>query len=125
MVNCNCGLEAKLVVTKKPGANLGRKFYTCSKPQGEQCNFFLWEDKADQVDTTQKYQPRKIFNLKKEPNWDEIRREKAEGLAKGAAFNKSVDVAIAAYNKGEITFDDIPSFVLKVFDKLKEINLED
>lgn len=47
------------------------------------------------------------------------------GQAKGAAFNKSVDVVIAAYNKGEVKFEDIPDFVLKVFGKFKEINLEE
>lgn len=57
------------------------------------------------------------------PDWNEIRRQKAEGQAKGAAFNKSVDVVIAAYNRGEINFDDIPSFVEKVHKRFMEINL--
>ncbi len=41
-MNCNCG-EAKLLEVKKPGANQGRKFYACAKPQGSQCDFFCWE----------------------------------------------------------------------------------
>ena len=41
-MNCNCG-EAKLLEVKKPGANQGRKFYGCAKPQGSQCDFFCWE----------------------------------------------------------------------------------
>lgn len=41
-MNCNCG-EAKLLETKKPGPNQGRKFFTCAKPQGSQCDFFCWE----------------------------------------------------------------------------------
>ncbi|XP_063878803.1 endonuclease 8-like 3 isoform X2 [Scylla paramamosain] len=28
----------------KDGDNKGRVFYACSKPQGQQCNFFLWGD---------------------------------------------------------------------------------
>lgn len=37
-----------LVVKKNTGGNKGRKFYVCSLPRGEQCDFFQWEE-----DTTQ------------------------------------------------------------------------
>ena len=42
-MNCVCNQEAKLLETKKPGPNQGRKFYACAKPQGSQCDFFCWE----------------------------------------------------------------------------------
>ncbi|ETV68781.1 hypothetical protein, variant [Aphanomyces astaci] len=32
---------------RKDNENKGRKFYCCSYPQGEQCEFFLWVDAAD------------------------------------------------------------------------------
>ena len=58
----------------------------------------------------------------KEPDWNAIRAEKSEGQAKGAAFNKSVDVAIAIYQKGEIKVEDIVPMVKKIFVELKTIN---
>ena len=57
-----------------------------------------------------------------DPDWEAIRKEKAEGLSKGASFNKSVDVAIAIYQKGEIDVKDIVPMVKKVFEELKKIN---
>ena len=42
-MNCVCNQEAKLLETKKPGPNQGRRFYACAKPQGSQCDFFCWE----------------------------------------------------------------------------------
>jgi len=59
-----------------------------------------------------------------EPDWEAIRKEKAEGQAKGAAFNKSVDIVIAMYQKDEIKSNQIVPMVKKVFDEFKEINLE-
>lgn len=41
-----------LVVKKNTTGNKGRKFYVCSMPKGEQCNFFQWED--DTVEAAQK-----------------------------------------------------------------------
>ena len=58
------------------------------------------------------------------PDWSAIRKEKAEGQAKGAAFNKSVDIVIAIYNRGEIESKQIVPMVKKVFEEFKEINLE-
>ncbi|KAH9052155.1 hypothetical protein Ae201684P_013657 [Aphanomyces euteiches] len=31
---------------RKENENKGRKFYCCSLPQGEQCDFFLWQDES-------------------------------------------------------------------------------
>ncbi|XP_045119885.1 endonuclease 8-like 3 isoform X2 [Portunus trituberculatus] len=36
--------EARKCKVVKEGDNKGRVFYTCSKPQGQQCKFFLWGD---------------------------------------------------------------------------------
>ncbi|KAL2184606.1 hypothetical protein L209DRAFT_692259, partial [Thermothelomyces heterothallicus CBS 203.75] len=43
---CEPALDASFLQVKKEGANKGRRFYTCQKPRGEQCRFFLWEDTA-------------------------------------------------------------------------------
>lgn len=44
---CRCGEPKVMLVTRKPGPNQGREFYTCPKRQGEQCQgVFEW---ADQV----------------------------------------------------------------------------
>lgn len=59
------------------------------------------------------------------PDWDAIRQEKAEGQAKGAVFNKVMDLAIAMYEKGELKVVDIPQFVeqnLPIFRRLNEPN---
>ena len=40
-----------LVVKKNTSGNKGRKFYVCSMPRGEQCDFFQWED--DTIESTQ------------------------------------------------------------------------
>ena len=36
-----------LLTVRKDGANKGRQFYKCSKPQGAGCDFFLWADQGD------------------------------------------------------------------------------
>jgi hypothetical protein len=36
-VNCVCGEPAALRTVSKEGANKGRQFHTCSKPQGQGC----------------------------------------------------------------------------------------
>ncbi|EPZ33325.1 DNA topoisomerase, type IA, central domain-containing protein [Rozella allomycis CSF55] len=41
---CSCGLNSFLFTVKKQGPNLGKKFYSCSKPQNEKCDFFQWLD---------------------------------------------------------------------------------
>lgn len=40
--NCKCSLPGRLLTVQKEGANKGRKFYGCSKPMGQGCNFFQW-----------------------------------------------------------------------------------
>ncbi|ODH13253.1 hypothetical protein ACO22_07444 [Paracoccidioides brasiliensis] len=44
--NCEPRRPADHFETKNGGRNHGRWFYTCSKPQGKRCNFFLWDDEA-------------------------------------------------------------------------------
>jgi len=45
--------ECKILIVKKnTTGNKGRKFYVCSMPKGEQCNFFQWED--DTLEAAQK-----------------------------------------------------------------------
>ncbi|XP_058819738.1 DNA topoisomerase 3-alpha-like [Topomyia yanbarensis] len=43
-VMCRCPLPTKEFTVKKEGPNKGRPFFTCSKPQNEQCGFFQWAD---------------------------------------------------------------------------------
>jgi hypothetical protein len=64
------------------------------------------------------------LKVKDEPNWDKINAEKSEGYAKGAAFNKACDIVIAMYQKGDVLVDMVVPAVKEMFEKLKEINLE-
>lgn len=45
---CKCGVKAHVRVTKKPGPNHGRAFYSCGRwtitGQRQQCDFFKWQD---------------------------------------------------------------------------------
>ncbi|PNH10779.1 ERI1 exoribonuclease 2, partial [Tetrabaena socialis] len=47
---CRCGVAAHFRTTKKPGANLGRQFYSCGRwaiaDRSRHCDFFLWADQA-------------------------------------------------------------------------------
>ncbi|OJD20606.1 hypothetical protein ACJ73_08058 [Blastomyces percursus] len=47
--HCNCEprRQADHFETKNGGRNHGRWFYTCPKPQGKRCSFFLWEEEAE------------------------------------------------------------------------------
>jgi DNA topoisomerase-3 len=38
---CNCSDQAVQRTVNKASAHQGRKFWTCPKPQGEQCGFFV------------------------------------------------------------------------------------
>lgn len=62
------------------------------------------------------------LEVKKEPDWEAIRQEKDKGLARGAAFKSSVDIAIALFNKGTITEDIIVEKVAEFLPKLEAIN---
>lgn len=45
--SCECGQVAVRFTVNKAGPNLGRNFFKCAKPQGQQCRFFSWEDSND------------------------------------------------------------------------------
>lgn len=73
------------------------------------------------VGSTTKFEVKKPVS--EDEKWEEIRKEKSEGLAKGASFNKAVDVVIAIYQKESIIkAEDIIPMVKKVFAELKTIN---
>ncbi|TXT07533.1 hypothetical protein VHUM_03253 [Vanrija humicola] len=40
---CNCDTDAVMRTAGQSSSNAGRQFYTCPKPQGEQCGFFVSE----------------------------------------------------------------------------------
>ena len=44
--NCTgCGMTARKLVTKKPGANLGREFWKCPFLKNTKCeNYFVWDE---------------------------------------------------------------------------------
>jgi hypothetical protein len=48
---CFCHVKAHHRVTKKPGPNHGRKFYSCGRwsisKQNRQCDFFMWADSTE------------------------------------------------------------------------------
>ncbi|KAG7553551.1 hypothetical protein FFLO_03058 [Filobasidium floriforme] len=46
---CSCGMPAVQRTVQKAGPNQGKTFHTCSKPQGEQCGFFEWDDPDGQA----------------------------------------------------------------------------
>lgn len=52
-------------------------------------------------------------------------KDKAFGQAKGAAFNKSVDVVIAGFNRDIFTYEEIPQKVEEMFQVLVKINAGD
>ncbi|KAJ2375678.1 DNA topoisomerase 3-alpha, partial [Coemansia sp. RSA 2607] len=41
---CNCGTLSVQRTTMKEGANKGRSFFCCSRPQDARCDFFQWVD---------------------------------------------------------------------------------
>ncbi|XP_060216953.1 uncharacterized protein At4g04775-like [Lycium barbarum] len=42
-IKCNCGTIAKHLTSSTP-SNPERKFYKCSRPKGNSCGFWEWED---------------------------------------------------------------------------------
>lgn len=54
-------LGARLYTVKKPGANRGRRFYSCCYPMDQKCNFFLWAEVRKFDNITLCY-PAKSFN---------------------------------------------------------------
>ena len=43
---CNCNQDAVSKTVRKEGPNVGRIFYSCSKPEGQRCSYFVFEDEA-------------------------------------------------------------------------------
>lgn len=46
LCQCEGNQLAKQLEVKKEGKNKGKKFWACAKPQGEQCQFFSWDDET-------------------------------------------------------------------------------
>ena len=46
---CFCGMVAKFYVSRKVGANFGRRFQRCPKAIGMQCDYFMWIEPAKKV----------------------------------------------------------------------------
>ena len=82
-----------LVVKKNTKGNKGRKFYVCSMPKGEQCDFFQWED--DTVEATQKE------------------------LLEASSYSGFVARQVSAYHK---RFSSLTVPELRVFAKQKKLN---
>ncbi|KAK1129739.1 hypothetical protein K0M31_019453 [Melipona bicolor] len=50
IIMCKCHENAIQLTVRKEGPNHGRLFYKCAKPQGSNCDFFLWaSDSAQQM----------------------------------------------------------------------------
>ncbi len=64
------------------------------------------------------------LEVKSKPSGRVSDAERAQGQARGAAFNKSVDVAIAMYQKGDISKEQLVPMVVKVFAQFLKINGE-
>ena len=43
---CICGQPSTQLAVRKEGPNTGRKFYKCSRPQGQGCDYFQWADES-------------------------------------------------------------------------------
>ena len=112
-MNCkNCGNTTKY----KSGTKNGRAWagYFCQNPQ---CKSVEWD-----VSKTQFVKTGGAIKTKEEPDWEAIRNAKAEGLAKGASFNKAVDIVIALYQSKDITAEIIIPKIKELFEELKQIN---
>ena len=44
--SCICGQPSTQLTVRKEGSNIGRKFYKCSRPQGQGCDYFQWSDES-------------------------------------------------------------------------------
>ncbi|KAK3341180.1 hypothetical protein B0T25DRAFT_573583 [Lasiosphaeria hispida] len=49
--DCDPPRPADRFTVNKQGPNHGRLFYTCSKPHAIQCGFWIWEEKAQEIET--------------------------------------------------------------------------
>ncbi|KAL2000403.1 hypothetical protein VTN02DRAFT_3168 [Thermoascus thermophilus] len=81
--HCNCDprLPAAYFETKKPGKNQGKWFYTCQKPQGERCNFFLWADDAKVREKTVL-----LANAQSEPDVHRTPKTPSRSIARGSGL---------------------------------------
>lgn len=76
----------------------------------------------------QPQQPRTQFvrqggnlQVKKEPNWPEINKEKVDNINLLNARNNAVSIAISLYEKGDITSEMILPKVAELTEKIKQI----
>ena len=49
LMKCSCGMGAKFYVSRKVGANFGRRFQRCPKAIGMRCDYFQWIEPAETV----------------------------------------------------------------------------
>jgi hypothetical protein len=84
------------------------------------CGYILWVDAKPQPKTDEFGSYPKPLEQEK-VDWDKIRKEKSQGMDEGASRNKAVDLAIAMYNKGEITSKDLKTEIGLWFEFLKEL----
>lgn len=59
---CKCvpASASKMVAVRKEGKNHGRRFYSCAKPRGSGCKFFLWADQGSENDSSTGAGQRKV-----------------------------------------------------------------
>jgi len=112
----------------KQGEKNGKK-WAGNFCQNQECKFVEWQRSG----ATKFVKQGNELKVHEEPDWQAIRIEndklikenmrlKSEGMAKGAAFNKSCDIAIALYQKGDIQVDIIIQKVEEIFNELRKIN---
>lgn len=109
---CNCGNQMAQISGNRKSDGKPYSGWKCG-----QCNAY---EPIRQQGSYQGYQ--KPYQPKPQVDWDAIRHEKSEGLARGAAFKSSVDIVIALFNKGAITEEVMVDKVAELLPKLEAIN---
>ena len=61
---------------------------------------------------------------KREPNWDEIRKEKEQSIAWLNAINNATALSVAAINTRELTYADALTLLPKLVNEIYEIREE-
>ena len=112
----NCPKCGNKVYHNQGISNKTGKPYENYKCGNKSCDYIKW------LDISPKTFSATPSARNKEPDWNAIRQEKSEGLAKGASFKSAVDVAIALFQKGEIPASDILLTIKNYFAELKKIN---
>lgn len=51
-IACKCGMPVVMRTVIKEGANKGRTFFSCPKPQAESCGYFQWTDEPPRATTS-------------------------------------------------------------------------